>query len=105
MTLCKWRRDSVKHSRAFRSRASCERGLKIRKTKILLHSRCDRCIRYRLILFEKCVTELRLKPLIQHVMFMNSENNTRTREEDVTEGCIVQTEGIGGSLESSTVQI
>jgi len=24
---------------------------------------------------------------------MNSENNTRTWEQDVTEGCIVQTEG------------
>ena len=28
-------------------------------------------------------------------MFMNSEDNTSTREQDVTEGCIVQTEGTG----------
>jgi hypothetical protein len=28
-------------------------------------------------------------------MFMNSEDNTGTWEQDVNEGCIVQTEGIG----------
>ena len=28
-------------------------------------------------------------------MFMNSEDNARTREQNVTEGCIVHTEGTG----------